>query len=318
MALSHLNALQALEATLRLGSFSAAAIELGITPAAVGQRVRALEEYLGSELFLRTPSGIKAQENVRNIEGLLTNCFSGLASALTELKDRNPGSRLCVTLPASFVENWLTSLISEFYQRHTSVDLRLDASNRDVDLMTESFDFAVRYGEPPGDELENVVLFEDYILPVCSPDFARQHAIEPVSRSLKNIPLIHVAGRTRDPSWVGFDGWGRTFGFDELHLSHGVHFSKVSSGLQAAIGGQGLVLCGLVEAFNSIRSGLLVAPFGPNMNCKTDGLYRLLWARHRPMREIQLDFRDWLLEKAADFNRESENFRNSGVEWLRG
>lgn len=318
MALSHLNALQALEATLRLGSFSAAAIELGITPAAVGQRVRALEEYLGSELFLRTPSGIKAQENVRNIEGLLTNCFSGLASALTELKDRNPGSRLSVTLPASFVENWLTSLISEFYQRHTSVDLRLDASNRDVDLMTESFDFAVRYGEPPGDELENVVLFEDYILPVCSPDFARQHAIEPVSRSLKNIPLIHVAGRTRDPSWVGFDGWGRTFGFDELHLSHGVHFSKVSSGLQAAIGGQGLVLCGLVEAFNSIRSGLLVAPFGPNMNCKTDGLYRLLWARHRPMREIQLDFRDWLLEKAADFNRESENFRNSGVEWLRG
>ena len=318
MALSHLNALQALEATLRLGSFSAAAIELGITPAAVGQRVRALEEYLGSELFLRTPSGIKAQENVRNIEGLLTNCFSGLASALTELKDRNPDSRLSVTLPASFVENWLTSLISEFYQRHTSVDLRLDASNRDVDLMTESFDFAVRYGEPPGDELENVVLFEDYILPVCSPDFARQHAIEPVSRSLKNIPLIHVAGRTRDPSWVGFDGWGRTFGFDDLHLSHGVHFSKVSSGLQAAIGGQGLVLCGLVEAFNSIRSGLLVAPFGPNMNCKTDGLYRLLWARHRPMREIQLDFRDWLLEKAADFNRESENFRNSGVEWLRG
>ena len=318
MALSHLNALQALEATLRLGSFSAAAIELGITPAAVGQRVRALEEYLGSELFLRTPSGIKAQENVRNIEGLLTNCFSGLASALTELKDRNPGSRLSVTLPASFVENWLTSFISEFYQRHTSVDLRLDASNRDVDLMTESFDFAVRYGEPPGDELENVVLFEDYILPVCSPDFARQHAIEPVSRSLKNIPLIHVAGRTRDPSWVGFDGWGRTFGFDELHLSHGVHFSKVSSGLQAAIGGQGLVLCGLVEAFNSIRSGRLVAPCGPNMNCKTDGLYRLLWARHRPMREIQLDFRDWLLEKAADFNRESENFRNSGVEWLRG
>ncbi|WP_170609065.1 LysR substrate-binding domain-containing protein [Ruegeria arenilitoris] len=318
MALSHLNALQALEATLRLGSFSAAAIELGVTPAAVGQRVRALEEYLGGELFLRTPSGIKAQENVRNVEGLLTNSFSGLASALTELKNRNPGSQLSVTLPASFVENWLTSLISEFYQRHTSVDLRLDASNRDVDLVTESFDFAVRYGEPPSDELENVVLFEDYILPVCSPNFARQYAIDPISRSLKDIPLIHVEGRTRDPSWVGFDGWGTTFGFVEQHLGHGVHFSKVSSGLQAAIGGQGLVLCGLVEAFNSIRSGLLVAPFGPNMNCKTDGLYRLLWVRHRPMGKIQLDFRDWLLEKATDFKRESENFRNGGAEWLHG
>jgi LysR family transcriptional regulator, glycine cleavage system transcriptional activator len=314
MALSHLNALQALEATLRLGSFSAAASELGITPAAVGQRVRALEEYLGSDLFIRTPSGIKAQENVRNVEALLTNSFGGLATALTELKNRHSGSRLSVTLPVSFVENWLTSSISEFYQRHTSVDLRLDASNRDVDLMAENFDFAVRYGAPPRDQqLESMVLFEDYILPVCSPDFARQHAIDPVSRSLKNIPLIHVAGRTADPSWVGFDGWGRTFGFDEQHLGHGMHFSKVSSGLQAAIGGQGLVLCGLVEAFNAIRSGRLVAPFGPNMNCRTDGLYRLLWVRHRPMGEIQLDFRQWLLEKATAFWNESEKFRNIGV-----
>ncbi|WP_263389973.1 LysR substrate-binding domain-containing protein [Ruegeria marisflavi] len=314
MFLTHLNALRALEATLRLGSFSEAATELGVTPAAVGQRVRTLEEYLGRELFIRTPSGLKAQEDVRNVETLLTNSFSGLAAALNELKNRNPGSRISVTLPASFVENWLTSLISEFYQRHASVDMRLDASNRDVDLATENFDFAVRYGAPPGDQLEGVVLFGDYVLPVCSPEFARQHAINPFSRSLKNIPLIHVTDRTKDPSWVGFDGWGQAFGFDEEHLGQGVHFSKVSSGLQAAIAGQGLVLCGLVEAFNSIRSGLLVAPFGPKMSCKTDGMYRLLWVRDHPMGKIQRDFREWLLEKAAVLKNESESFLNGGFE----
>ncbi|NND20021.1 MAG: LysR family transcriptional regulator [Silicimonas sp.] len=308
MLVSHLNGLRALEATLRLGSFTAAATELGVTPAAVGQRVRTLEEYLGQGLFIRTPSGIKPKEELLRIEAQLTNSFSGLAAAMTELKKRNPSSRLSVTLPASFVENWLTSLISEFYQRHASVDLRLDACNRDVDLMSENFDFAVRYGAPPAEHLQGVALFEDHVLPVCSPGFAQEYVADPSVRSLENTPLIHISNRTSDPSWVGFDEWGRAFGFDCEHLDHGVHFTKVSSGLQSAIAGQGLVLCGLVEAFNSIRSGLLVAPFGPEMSCKTDGLYRLLWASERPLGRLQSDFKEWLLAKAATFTRDMETF----------
>ncbi len=310
MDLSHLNALRALEATLRHGSFSAAADELGITPAAVGQRVRTLEDYLGKDLFVRTPSGIEALEDARHIGARLTDGFSGLAAALAELKQQNTAPRLSVTLPASFVENWLTTSISQFYQRHTSVDLRLDASNRDVDLTREKFDFAVRYGAPPGNELEGVVLFEDYVLPVCSPEFAEAYRLAPSLRSLKDIPLIHITNRTSDPSWVGFDGWGKAFDFDPRHLGHGVHFSKVSSGLQSAVAGQGLVLCGLVEAYNSIRSGRLVTPFGPGMRCRTDGMYRLLWVRGRPMGRLQADFREWLLETAAAFREETDIFLN--------
>lgn len=310
MTLSHLNALQALEATLRLGSFSAAAEELGVTPAAVGQRVRALESYLGADLFTRTPTGIIARASARNVEDLLTGCFAGLTLAMRDLNNRDTDSRLSITLPVSFVENWLTSLISEFYQRHTSVDLRLDASNRDVDLKNGNFDFAVRYGAPPADHLESITLFEDYLLPVCSPEFANAHGIDPNCRSLEGIPLIHISDRTKDPSWVGFEEWGRRFDFDAQHLNHGVHFSKVSSGIQAAIGGHGLVLCGLVEAFNSIRSGHLIAPFGADLACKTHGKYRLLWMPDRPMSVIQSDFKDWLVEKASKFNEESETYRN--------
>ena len=216
-------------------------------------------------------------------------------------------------MPSSFVENWLTSLISEFYQRHASVDLRLDASNRDVDLTSEDFDFAVRYGAPPEDRLNSVELFADYVLPVCSPGFALRYVSDPAARSLEGIPLIHIANRTSDPSWVGFDGWCRVFGFDRQCCEHGVHFTKVSSGLQSAIAGQGLVLCGLVESFNAIRSGLLVAPFGPRMSCKTDGLYRLLWVPNRPMGRLQLDFREWLLEKAGAFRADSETFLGEGM-----
>lgn len=313
MLVSHLNGLRALETTLRLGSFTAAAQELGVTPAAVGQRVRTLEDYLGKDLFVRTPTGIHPTDAARRVAALLTDGFTALATAMAELRTPHPGARLSVTLPASFVENWLTSLISEFYQRHSSVDLRLDASNRDIDLTREDFDFAVRYGAPPGAHLEATVLFGDHVLPVCSPAFARRFLADPTDRSLKDVPLIHLDHRTSDPSWVGFDGWGEAFGFDRTYLDRGVHFSKVSSGLQSAIAGQGLVLCGLVEAFNAIRAGLLVAPFGPEMRCTTEGLYRLVWAPDRPMGRLQLDFRDWLLDKAAAFRRDTEAFLRDGT-----
>lgn len=311
MALSHLNALQALEATLRLGSFTDASQELGITPAAVGQRVRVLEDYLGVSLFMRTPTGIVASENARKIEAQLTKSFTGLASVLGDLKKAENSPRLSVTLPVSFVENWLTPLISEFYQRHSSVDLRLDASNRDVNLAKSDFDFAVRYGAAPVGDLESIELFDDHLLPVCSPEFAQQYGIEPNCRSLKGIPLIHIADRTQDPSWVGFSGWGQAFGFDETHLDLGVHFSKVSSGIQAAIGGHGLVLCGLVEAFNSIRTGRLVVPYGAHISCKTDGMYRLLWVRDRPMGAVQSDFKDWIVENANRFRQERQSYLDS-------
>jgi len=301
MRLSHLNALRALEAALRHGSFTAAAAELGITPAAVGQRVRALEDYLGRSLFERTSGGIAAVEDSRRVEALLTKGFSAIASGLEQLRPDHARNRVSVTLPASFAENWLAPAIPEFYHRHSEIDLRLDASNRDVDLLTEDFDFAIRYGRPVADPLQEVVLFGDYVLPVCSPAFAERYGLDPDLRSLDGIPLIHLLNRTSDPGWVGFDGWAREFGFDPEQTNQGVRYSKISSGLQSAISGQGLVLCGLTEAHNAIKAGRLVVPFGPELRFKTHFEYRVVWVRDRSLTDLQLDFRAWIEEKAASF-----------------
>lgn len=305
MRISHLNSLRALEAALRYGSFTGAAEELGITPAAVGQRVRTLEDYLGKALFKRTASGIEATLDARQAEATLTTGFSSIAEGLQKLRFTRAGNRVSVTLPASFAENWLTPSISEFYQRHAEVDLRLDASNRDVDLVTEDFDFAIRYGRPTSDPLQEEILFGDFLLPVCSPAFAEQYKLGPESRTLDGVPLIHVLGRTGDPGWVGFESWGEAFGFDPSHLSHGVRYSSISSGLQSAVSGQGLVLCGWTEAFNAIKAGQLVTPFGPSLQYRTHYKYRLVWVQGKPMTQLQIDFMDWVREKAAEFCRET-------------
>ena len=137
-------------------------------------------------------------------------------------------------------------------------------------------------------------------------DHRPDHLSDHRRRSLKDVPLIDIDNRTSDQSWVGFEQWGRTFGFDGAHLGHGIHFSKVSSGLQSAIAGQSLVLCGLVESSSALGSGQLVMPFGPDLRCKTKGVYRLLHVRGRKMGGLQSDFRAWLLGEAAAFRRDIE------------
>ncbi|MBF9057955.1 LysR family transcriptional regulator [Rhodobacterales bacterium HKCCSP123] len=298
MRLSHLNALRALEAAIRLGSFSAASHELGVSPAAVGQRIKSLEDYLGCQLFQRSSTGTAPSVTARRAESLLTTGITNLSAALELLRQQSDERRLAVTLPASFAEHWLAPSVWGFYRRHEDIELRLDATNRDVDLVAEDFDFAIRFGRQTAAPLAEVLLFGDAVLPVCSPRFLEQYGIDPDQRSLDGIPLIHVDNRTSDPGWVGFDGWGAAFGFEQESLRQGVRYSSFSSGLKSAIDGQGLVLSGLVEAYNAIRAGLLVMPFDPAMRCRTHFSYRLIWVANKPQTKLQTDFVDWLLEMA--------------------
>ncbi|MBF9032434.1 LysR family transcriptional regulator [Rhodobacterales bacterium HKCCE3408] len=303
MRLSHLNALRALEAAIRHGSFSVASEELGVSPAAIGQRIRSLEDYLGYQLFLRTSSGTVPSAKAKRVGSLLTTGMTNLSAALESLRNQANEGRLAVTLPASFAEHWLAPSIWGFYRRHEDIELRLDASNRDVDLVAEDFDFAIRFGRKTAPPLNEVLLFGDAVLPVCSQGFQEQYGINPKQRSLQGIPLIHVDNRTSDPGWVGFDGWGAAYGFEAESLRQGVRYSSFSSGLKSAIDGQGLVLSGLVEAYNAIRAGLLVMPFDPAMRCRTHFSYRLIWVGDKPQTKLHTDFVDWLMDMARQYRQ---------------
>jgi LysR family glycine cleavage system transcriptional activator len=225
---------------------------------------------------------------------------------MSDLADAGSERRISITLPASFAENWLTHHIADFYQSHSSVDLRLDATNRMVDLLTEDFDFALRYSLPSDDSFEEAVLFGDYVLPLCSPDFAERYTLSPGLRSLEGVPLVHLDNRTPDPEWADWEMWGTAHGFDPAPLRRGVHYTQVSSGLQAARTGQGLVLCGATEAFISLCEGNLVMPFGPQMHCQTGYKYRLVWLKDRELSGLQEAFRRWLLQEAEVFSASVE------------
>lgn len=281
-----------------------------MTPAAVGQQVRTLEEFLGVKLFRRAKRGTIPTQAAKRVEARLTASFSGLADVMAQLRSTQHERRIAVTVPSSFAENWLTHHISEFYGSHSSVDLRLDATNRMVDLFTEDFDFALRYSLPAGDGFADIVLFPDYVLPVCSPEFARHHRLTPDQRSLDGVPLVHLEKRTPDPDWPDWNKWGTSFGFAPEPLKQGVRYMQLGSGLQAALSGQGLVLCGVTEAFASIHQGRLVMPFGAALRCPTSYEYRLVWLLDRRLTKLQCDFRDWLSSTAAEFTHQVDDLLN--------
>ncbi|WP_135504106.1 LysR substrate-binding domain-containing protein [Roseovarius aestuariivivens] len=301
MRLSHLNALKALEATLRLGSFTKAAEELGVTPAAVGQQVRALEARVDTALFDRGKTGVEATHAAQRVRERLSFHMAGLADVLADLQDATDEARLSLTLPASFAENWFTRRLPAFWQAHRDIDLRLNASNRMIDLQKEAFDFALRFCGPQGGEVDTVDLFGDFVLPVCTPRLAQRHGLASDRVTLDGVPLVHLDDRTPDDRWADWPKWASAFGVSTANAGGDLRYQEVNSGLSAARLEQGLVLAGLVEAHDALLGGELVAPFGLSRSCPTSFRYRLVWPARTRRSAVQEGFIDWLTEEAARF-----------------
>lgn len=145
----HLNALRAFEASARHLSFSAAAAELHVTSAAVGQLVRGLEEWLGTALFHRAASGTTrlvltdlAQRALPDIRA----GFDRLSVGLARLQEGTTSGMLTVTVSPAFAAKWLLPRIDGFQQAYPDSDLRLDTSLKLLDFVAHGIDIGVRYG----------------------------------------------------------------------------------------------------------------------------------------------------------------------------
>lgn len=301
MKTSHLNALRALEAALRTGSFRAAADDLGVTTAAVGQQIRSLEEYVGRQLFVRKPSGAVPTEAAVGVAAELTAGFGSISAVLEGLQRPVSDSRLSISTSLAIGEYWLTPRLSGFYAICDQFDLRIDTTHRLVDLRSEEFDFVIRFGPEPDDALESVFLFDGYVVPICSPEFAARHNLSEDTGSLVGIPVIHVKEETTDPGWLNWESWCRKFGLDYEAQAAAPEFPRLSSGLKGAKEGLGIVLCGMVESFSSLADGSVIMPFGGTSATRSEFSYRLLSLRGRRRSRTQKDFRTWMAAQAEAY-----------------
>ncbi len=304
MKTTHLSALRALEAALRTGSFRAAADELGVTPAAVGQQIRGLEGYVGRQLFVRSPSGAIPTDNARRIAAELTAGFAEISTALAALRRSGPNNRLSVSMSLGVGDYWLTPRLSEFYTICEQFDLRIDTTHRLVDLHSEEFDFVIRFGPPPDDSLESIFLFDGLVVPICTPEFARKYSLSDGTTSLVGVPVIHVKPETTDPGWLNWERWSKERRIEYRARATMPEFPRLSSGLRGAKEGLGIVLCGMVESFSALADGSMIMPFGGSSAISSEFSYRLVWARGRTHARTQTDFKNWMAAKAETYRQE--------------
>lgn len=257
-----LDSLRVLAVCVRHGNFSRAAFELGITPTAVSQRVRALEAQIGVELFRRSGPRLITTDRAKALAQRLDQALSLMRSAVDDC--RRVKHPLRVTCAPTFAARWLLPRLAAYHSMPGADPLVLD--NSKAVLEEGAFDVAIRSGIGPWPGCGGIKLVADQGTPMLSPKWLPDTGRFTVQRLLK-VPLIP------DPRWPD---WFELAGFPNASPQFiATRFPNYELEAQAAAQGLGAALISPVLFAGLREQNVLIAPFP--WRVEGPGSYWLLW-----------------------------------------
>ena len=306
-----LNALKAFEASARHLSFTKAAAELNVTPAAVGHQVKALEALLQVRLFRRLTRALRLTDAGQAALPAISEAFDLLARGVEELRADRDSGVLTVSVGPSFGALWLVPRLERFRARHPEIEIRLDGTERRVDVPRGEADVALRYGPGGYKGVRVDRLFGPLNTPVCSP--ALRDGQPPLRRpeDLRHHNLLHIEWKEAEPSWRL---WLLAAGLDDIDPSRGPQFTEEAMAVRAALDGQGVALVSDILVADELAAGRLVRPFDPSLSRPLTFSYYLLSPEDGDERPKIAAFRDWLLEEARASRPEVASVSGKGSE----
>ncbi len=296
----HLNALRAFEASARHESFSAAASELHVTPAAVGQLVRSLEDWLGTPLFYRGTTGrtrlVLTDAARRGLPDIHAG-FDRLSLGVARLKEGSTGA-LTVTVSPAFAAKWLLPRLERFQAAWPETDVRLHVSIETLDFVTLGIDVGVRYGAGNWPSLTADKLLDEEVFPVASPALLRQHRRLRKPSDLTGLRLIHDVSVDARSGFMTWDAWLESAGAKGVATKRGLRINNSAAVLQAAIDGQGVALARSIMARDDLAAGRLVRLF-PEIEIASALAYYVVYRPECAALPKLVAFRDWLVREAS-------------------
>ncbi|HMJ93590.1 MAG TPA: LysR family transcriptional regulator [Allosphingosinicella sp.] len=280
-----LNALRAFEAAARHESFTRAAIELCVTPAALSHQVKALEERLGASLFRRLPRGLALTDEGQALLPVLRDSFDRIAELLQRFDAGVVREVLAVGAVGTFAVGWLLPRLASFQAAHPFVDLRLSTNNNRVDIAAEGLDFAIRFGDGAWHGIEAERLFAAPLTPLCTPAIAERLA-EPADLGRETLLRSYRADDWSD--------WFRAAGAAPPAV-RGPVFDSSWVMIEAAMQGAGVALAPSSMFERELTEGALVRPFEAEVDT---GAYWLTRLKSRSPTAAMRAFRDWILAEA--------------------
>lgn len=252
--LPSLNQLRAFEAAARYESIKEGADELCVTPAAVGQQIKALEQWLNSPLFLRKTRKIVLTDEGRRLAEKVGKALDQLEVAVDQARRLDMSGALKITVAPFFGNRWLIPRLPEFHAEHSGITIEPYLSFDNVDLKNSDFDAAVRYGAGDWDGLASTLIFRDLIKPVCSPQLVKD-VVRPMDvDAILGLPLA-CAKSWRD-DW---SAWTTAAGATNCEPEYLSEFTSRAFMFDAALSGQAAILADIRMTAADEAAGRLVS-----------------------------------------------------------
>lgn len=295
-----IRALRTLDATRRHLNFSRAADELGVTPAAVSYQIKEIEEQLGAALFVRTNRSIRLTEAGSVLCEAASDALDIMRRAIAQARKTVRGpAQLRVTVDAHFAVKWLMRRLERFRKLWPDIELRFDISTEVRDFDLDDVDIGVRFGAGNYPGLCTHRLFDDVIVPVCSPRLLASGPPLGQPSDLLNHTLVHVEWARQGVTWPNWRMWMAAAGIDDFDDSRIVSFATSSDVVQAALNGDAVALADFTMVAGDLAEGRLVRLFELGIRMPPEFAYFLVYPQETASDPRIAAFRDWIIDEAT-------------------
>ena len=272
-------------------SFARAARELGVTPGAVAHRVRTLERYLGKQLFERQSNGLILSVRGQALLVEIQHTLSAFDQITERVRAEENGRVLKLVAVEAFAEMWLMPRLSGLRRAHPETVIEFETDHTEVDPARRAFDAWIAFASGVPSTVQSEVLFEETLVPVCSPAFLESRGRPEQPADLHGWPLLY------DLAWEEY--WGHWFAAKEADapdMTRASGFRLYSMTVQAALEGMGVALGHSLLVAPHLERGTLVALFEPPV--PAPARYFLAIAPGSGAKPEVRAFREWLRAEA--------------------
>ena len=286
-----MGSLRFFEAAGRHRSFSRAARELGLTASAITHQVKTLESYLEGKLFARHRHGITLTERGASYLVDVQRILSELGAATRRHRNRQGAGLLKIVAVEIFAEKWLMPRLAQFQSAYPEVVVEFETDHREVDLVRRDFDLWIACTREVKAGLRVDTLFEDTLVPVCSPGLLAAKGRPERANDLNRFPLLYHL------EWQ--DDWAIWFARQHApaaDLAKAMGFRLYSMVIQAAVDGMGVALGHSRMIAPEVQSGRLVTLLDAPV--AAPGRYLLATRPGSEEKPEVRAFRAWLLDLA--------------------
>ena len=292
-----LRALQAFEAVGRLGTVNGAALNLGVTPGAISQQIKVLEDHLGLTLLYRDGRGIMLTPLARAYFNFVSQGFEKLRLAQDYVMKSRDVAEITISGLPTLMQKWLGPRIHRFRAGVTEVTVRLEATHREPEPQLLDQMFRLTYGQAARRYPHSRILYTDVCFPVCSPTFLAANPAAQDPERLSGLPLIDVDWGPNYPSQLRWKDWFARHGSGSELPIRPVNVHSLSSlALETAVNGQGIALAQESFAEIDLQLGRLVRLSPKSLQMPEP--YFVCWGTLTLEQPLARDFVNWLSQEA--------------------